>query len=171
MPQSQNNLFHALKHIRAFVFDVDGVLTNGNILLLANGEWLRGMNIRDGFAIQQAVKKRYKVCVISEDSSEAVGKRLDSLGIPEIYFNADGKLAAFEKFIIDRETDIHEIMYMGDDINDLPCLKAAGIAVCPQDAVPEVKAVCHYVAQAKGGEGCVREVIELVMKSHKAWDF
>jgi len=171
MADISNNLLNAIKHIRAFVFDVDGVLTDGNILLLANGEWLRKMYVRDGFAIQQAVKTRYKICIISEDSSEAVGKRLDALGIPEIYFNADGKLAAFEKFIIDREIDVHEIMYMGDDINDLPCLKAAGLAVCPADAVPEVKAVCHYVAQAKGGEGCVREVIEMVMKSHKVWDF
>jgi len=167
---SSDSFLHRLKYIRAVMMDVDGVLTNGNILLLDNGEWLRQMNAKDGYALEYAVKKRYKICVISEGGSEAVGKRLDALGVQEIYFNAESKLAAMEKFVIDHEVDIHEILFIGDDIPDIAALKAAGVACCPQDAVAEVKKVSDYITTAKGGEGCVREVIEMVMKAHKTWD-
>jgi 3-deoxy-D-manno-octulosonate 8-phosphate phosphatase (KDO 8-P phosphatase) len=171
MDQNTDTFFNKLKHIRAIVLDVDGVLTNGNMLLLENGEWLRQMSFKDGFAIEYAIKKRYKICIVSENGSEAIGKRMDAMGVSEIYFNAEVKLAALEKFVIDHEVDIHEILYMGDDIPDISCMKAVGLAVCPQDAAPEVKNISHYIAQAKGGEGCVREVLEMVMKSHKIWDF
>jgi 3-deoxy-D-manno-octulosonate 8-phosphate phosphatase (KDO 8-P phosphatase) len=150
---------------------VDGVLTNNNILLLDNGEWLRQMSMKDSFALEHALKKRYKICIISQSGSEAIGKRLDAIGVSEIYFNAESKLAALEKFVIDHEVSIHEILYIGDDIPDIPCMKAVGIAACPQDAVPEVKKVSHYVSNSKGGEGCVREILEMVMKSHQVWDF
>jgi len=168
---TSDSLFDKLKYIRALVFDVDGVLTNGNMLMLGNGELLRQMSFRDGFALEYAIKKRYKICVISESGSEAIGKMLDALGIKEVYFYAESKLAALEKFVIDHEVDIHEILYMGDDIPDLDCMKAVGIAVCPQDAVPEIKNISHYITSANGGEGCVREVLEMVMKYHKFWDF
>jgi 3-deoxy-D-manno-octulosonate 8-phosphate phosphatase (KDO 8-P phosphatase) len=166
-----DTFFNKLKFIRAIALDVDGVLTNGNMLMLDNGEWLRQMSFKDGFALEYAIKKRYKICIISESGSEAIGKRLDALGIKEVYFYAESKLAALEKFVIDHEVDIHEILYIGDDIPDIPCLKAAGIAACPQDAVPEVKAISHYIANTKGGEGCVREILEMIMKLHKIWDF
>lgn len=166
-----DSLFDKLRYVRALVFDVDGVLTNANMLLLDNGEWLRQMSFKDGFALEYAVKKRYKICVISESGSEAIGKRLDAMGIKEVYFYAESKLAALEKFIIEQEVDIHEILYMGDDIPDLDAMKAVGIAVCPQDAAPEIKAISHYITSAKGGEGCVREILEMIMKYHKFWDF
>jgi 3-deoxy-D-manno-octulosonate 8-phosphate phosphatase (KDO 8-P phosphatase) len=165
------SFFNKLKYIRAIALDVDGVLTNGNILMLDNGELLREMSMRDGFALEHAIKMRYKICIISESGSEAIGKRLDILGVSEIYFNAESKLAALEKFVIDHEVNIHEILYIGDDIPDIPCMKSVGLAACPQDAAPEVKLISHYVANSKGGEGCVREILEMIMKSHSVWDF
>ena len=170
MAQVIEPLFQKLKNIRAIVFDVDGVLTNGNMLLLQNGEWLREMNIKDGYAIEQAVKKRYRICVISEDGSEAIGKRLDALGVKEIYFHADSKLAALEKFTIENEVELQQVLYICDDMPDIPCLKAAGLATCPHDAAPEVKDICDYIAEARGGRGAVREIIEIVLKSHSVWD-
>src|ERR1035437_8035426 len=115
MPKSSSDsFFDKIKYIRALVFDVDGVLTNAQMLLLDNGEWLRQMSFKDGFALEYAIKKRYKICVISESGSEAIGKRLDAIGIKEVYFHAESKLAALEKFVIDHEVDIKEILYMGD---------------------------------------------------------
>jgi 3-deoxy-D-manno-octulosonate 8-phosphate phosphatase (KDO 8-P phosphatase) len=166
-----NTLFDRLKRIRALVFDIDGVLTNNGLLLLDNGERLRTMNTRDGFALQYASEKRYRICAISEDGSEAISARLAAWGLKEVYFGVDSKLAAMERFMLEYEIDIHEVMYMGDDVNDLIAMKQAGLVCCPQDAVPEVKNIAHYIATAKGGEGCVREVIELILKSHEQWDF
>jgi 3-deoxy-D-manno-octulosonate 8-phosphate phosphatase (KDO 8-P phosphatase) len=167
----ENTLFNRLRNIRALVFDADGVLTDGSFLILENGEKLRTVSSKDGFAIGYAADKRYRIGVLMEDESAALNTWLKTLGIREGFFNANNKMFAFEKFIIDTELDVQQILYMGDDINDLPPLRIAGLAACPQDAAPEVKAACHYIATAKGGEGCVREVIEMVMKAHKQWDF
>jgi 3-deoxy-D-manno-octulosonate 8-phosphate phosphatase (KDO 8-P phosphatase) len=164
------DLFERIKRIRAFVFDVDGVMTDGSLLLLDNGEWLRSMNIKDGFAIKYASDNRYRVGAISGSGSDAILKRLTALGVRNIFLHAESKLAAYERFVLEHELHISETLYMGDDIPDVTCMKAAGLATCPADAVPEVRQMAHYVAQSPGGKGCVREVIELVLRTQNQWD-
>jgi 3-deoxy-D-manno-octulosonate 8-phosphate phosphatase (KDO 8-P phosphatase) len=163
-------LFDRIKRIRAFVFGVDGVLTDGNLLLLDNGEWLRQMNAKDGYALKYASENRYRIGVISSSGSDAIVARLTALEVRNIYLNVEGKQAAYERFVLEHELHIDETLYMGDDIPDLACMKIAGLAACPADAVPEVRQAAQYVAQAAGGHGCVREVIELVMRTHETWN-
>jgi 3-deoxy-D-manno-octulosonate 8-phosphate phosphatase (KDO 8-P phosphatase) len=163
-------LFERIKRIRAFVFGVDGVMTDGNLLLLDNGEELRQMNTKDGFAIKYASDNRYRVGAITTSGSDAIIKRLTGLGVRNIFTGVESKQAAYEKFIIEHELRIDETLYMGDDIPDLPAMKAAGLAACPADAAPEVRQTAHYVAQAAGGRGCVREIIELVLRTQGHWD-
>jgi 3-deoxy-D-manno-octulosonate 8-phosphate phosphatase (KDO 8-P phosphatase) len=163
--------FDKLKKIKAFFFDVDGVLTDGNLLLLEDGEWLRRMNIRDGFAIKHAIDERYKIGVISGSGSEAITRRMNALGVSDVYLLTENKLPAYEKFLLGHNIGMDESLYMGDDIPDLGLLKRAGFAACPKDAVAEVKAVSHYITEAKGGEGAVREVIEMVRKLQGQWNF
>jgi 3-deoxy-D-manno-octulosonate 8-phosphate phosphatase (KDO 8-P phosphatase) len=164
------DLFERIKRIRAFVFDIDGVMTDGSLLLLDNGEWLRSMNIKDGFAIKYAADNRYRIGALSGSGSDAILNRLTALNVRHIFLHVESKLPAYEKFVLDHELHISETLYMGDDIPDLACMKAAGLATCPADAVPEIREAAHYVAQAAGGKGCVREVIELVMRTQNQWN-
>lgn len=165
------NIFDRLKAIKAFVFDVDGVMTDGQLLLLDNGEWLRQMNIKDGFALKYAVEKRYKIGVISGSGSEAIAYRLRALGIEDVHLMVENKIAAFEKFVLKHGISAAEVLYMGDDIPDIQPMKSCGLAACPQDAVAEIKKIAHYITGAAGGKGCVREVIEMVLKLHNQWNF
>ena len=166
-------LFERIKNIRAFVFDVDGVMTDGKLMLLEGGEWLRQMHIKDGFAIKHAITSNYKICVISGSGSEAIRERLLALGVADIdiVLHAEDKMDAYNNFLLERKLHISETLYMGDDIPDLDCIKAAGLAACPADAVQEIKQHAHFITQANGGDACVREVIELVLKSQDKWNF
>jgi 3-deoxy-D-manno-octulosonate 8-phosphate phosphatase (KDO 8-P phosphatase) len=166
-------LFERIKHIRAFIFDVDGVMTDGKLLLLEGGEWLRQMHIKDGFAIKHAITNNYKICVISGSGSEAIRERLLALGVADIdiILHSDNKMDSYNNFLLERKLHISETLYMGDDIPDLECIKAAGLAACPADAVQEIKQHAHFITQANGGDACVREVIELVLKSQDKWNF
>lgn len=166
-----DNIFDRLKAIKAFVFDVDGVMTDGQLLLLDNGEWLRQMNIKDGFALKYAVEKRYKIGVISGSGSDAILYRLRALGIEDVHLMVDNKMGAYEKFLLKNGIASNEVLFMGDDIPDLQPMRSCGLAACPQDAVPEIKKISHYIARAEGGKGCVREVIEMVLKLHEQWNF
>ena len=163
--------FDRVEKIKGMIFDVDGVLTDGKLLLLENGEWLRTMDIKDSFAISHATESRFPLAIITGSDSQAITNRIASLGVENYYNNVDNKASVIEQFMLQFGFHFSEIMYMGDDIPDLPILKLAGLAVCPQDACQEVKAVSHYITQAKGGNGAVREIIEIVMKSKKMWDF
>ena len=167
----QKDFLENIIHIRAFVMDIDGVFTNNEMLLLANGERLRKVNIKDGWALGIATRRKYLICALMEDDSMAISRWLESCGIKEIYLNVDQKIMAFEKFIIDHEIDMKEIAYLGDDINDIPAMKIAGCAVCPADACAEVKKHAHYITDAKGGEGCFREFFEVMLKAQKKWDY
>ena len=155
--------------IKAFMFDVDGVLTDGKLLISESGELLRSMNVKDGFAVRFAIDNGYKIGIISGGTNEAVRNRLENLGIEEIHLKSHDKIIHFEDFVKKFGFDAKNILVMGDDIPDIPIIKAAGIGTCPQDAVPEVKSACQYVSKNNGGKGAVRDVIEQVMKIQNKW--
>lgn len=158
-----------LNQIKTFVLDIDGVLTDGTVHVTESGEQLRRFHVRDGYALQLAIKKGFHICVISGGRSASVINRLVGLGIDEIYLGVDSKAEVYhnivEKFSLRRE----QILYIGDDIPDLPVLKLCGLPVCPADAVEEVKNVCEYISPKEGGKGCVRDVIEKVLKVQGCW--
>ncbi len=164
-------LFERIQKIRAFIFDVDGVMTDGKLLILEGGEWVRQMNMKDGFAIKHAINNNYKICVISGSGSVAIEERLSALGIAYINLHAENKMEVYNSFLLEHKLDISETVFMGDDIPDLDCIKAAGLAACPADAVQEIKLHAHFITHASGGNGCVREIIELVLKSQNNWNF
>lgn len=163
------NYKELLNQIRCFVFDVDGVLTNGTLLVAADGEFLRMMNIKDGFAIQHAVKNGFYVAVISGGHSSGVPVRLKRLGVEHVYMGVEDKKEKLNELLSEWKIDAAHVLYMGDDIPDLEVMKCCGLIACPYDAVPEVREISHYVSPIKGGEGCVRDVIEQVMKLNGKW--
>lgn len=164
------NILPAFKDIRLFVLDVDGVLTDGSLILMDNGEMARKMNIKDGYALQLAVKKGYDVLVISGGSSEAVRIRLERLGIKHIHLNVKNKKELLLKYASEHNATWPQVLYMGDDIPDVLPMQMAGLACAPADAVPEVRSVAHYISPLSGGNGCVRDVIEKVMKLNGDWN-
>lgn len=163
------NVLESFRQVTTFVFDVDGVLTDGTVLLVENGLQARRMNIKDGLALQMALKQGYKVLVVSGGSSEPVRQRLEYLGIAEIHLGIKNKLAFVEQFCDQHQIELSRILYMGDDLPDIHLLKKAGLAACPADAVPEVKACCNYISPRGGGDACVRDVIEKVLKLAGKW--
>ena len=164
-----NPLIDKMKFIRAFIIDVDGVLTNGHILMLENGEQLRSFNIKDAYAMQYASLQRYRIGIVCQTGSEAIGKFFDSLGIKDVYFDLASKQSAFDDFLLDNSLAAGEVVYIGDDLDDLQPLATAGLSVCPADAVQEIKEKVHYVTSANGGSGCAREIIEMVLRLQNKW--
>ena len=165
------NVLELFKDISTFVFDVDGVLTDGTVLLLENGLQARQMNIKDGLALQMAIKNGYKVYVISGGTSEPVIGRLKYLGVDEIHLGLKDKLKFFEGIRDHQNLQWNEILYMGDDLPDVPVLEKVGLPCCPKDAALEVKTISKYISSAKGGRGCVRDVIEKVLKLNNHWQY
>jgi 3-deoxy-D-manno-octulosonate 8-phosphate phosphatase (KDO 8-P phosphatase) len=163
------NVLTYFKHITTFVFDIDGVLTDGTLLLLENGLQARQMHIKDGLALQMAQKEGYRVIVISGAYSEPVLKRLQYLGLQDIFLAIKDKKELLEKYLIDNNLAWDEVLYMGDDLPDIPVMKAVGLSCCPADAVMEVKAISKYISPINGGYGCVRDVIEKVLKLNNKW--
>lgn len=158
-----------LKNIKAFVLDIDGVLTDATVLVTEAGEQLRRFSVRDGYALQLAVKKGFKVCAISGGKSASVVSRLQGLGITDVYLGIDKKLEVYFDFLKAHNLQHEEVLYMGDDIPDLPVMQVVGLPVCPADAVEEVKAISSYISPVNGGFGCVRDVIEKVLKVQDKW--
>ena len=163
------NILAELKHIRAFVLDVDGVLTDGTLLLLDDGQMARTMHTRDGYALQLAVKKGYKILVISGGASEAVRIRLQKLGIKDVFMSVADKQKVLQQYISENNLQKQQVLYMGDDVPDVAPMRLAGLACCPADACTEVKNISHYISFLNGGKGCVREVIEKVMLLNNDW--
>lgn len=166
----KKNYKEYLKDITTFILDVDGVLTDGSVLVTTSGEMLRRMNVKDGYALKTALMKGYNVCIISGGSNEGVRDRLKGLGVTDIYLGAHHKEEPLGEYL-----DIHGInpenaLYMGDDVPDIPAMKMVALATCPQNAVAEVKAICDYVSHKNGGEGCVRDIIEQVLKVRGDWN-
>ncbi len=164
------NILQKFKPIRTFVFDVDGVLTNGSLLILEGGQMARGMNIKDGYALQLAVKKGYRVVIISGGTSLPVNERLLKLGVTDVFMQAGNKQEILMGYMNEKNLSQQEILFMGDDIPDYKCMQVAGLACCPSDAVNEIKNISHYISHLKGGKGCVRDVIEKVLKLNNNWD-
>jgi len=163
------DLFEKLKSVQSFIFDVDGVLTDGNILITEDGNLLRSMNVKDGYAIKKAVQQNYKVCIITGGKSLGVAKRLADLGVEYLYTATDDKPAAFYDFLSASNSDAATCLYMGDDLPDIEVIKMAGIKSCPSDAIPQIKAVVDYISPYQGGKGCVRDIIEKVLTLHGKW--
>lgn len=162
------NFKERLKHIRAFAFDVDGVFS-GNIFLSSSGEQLRTMNIKDGYAVQLAIKKGFPIAIITGGFSEGIRIRFEGLGVKDIYMKSCNKTNDFNDFISKYTIEPETVLYMGDDLPDYEVMKKVGVPVCPSDAAEEIKALSQYIATAKGGEGCVREVIEQVLRAQEKW--
>jgi len=158
-----------LKEITAFVFDVDGVLTTGDVIATEGGELLRTFNIKDGYALQLAVKKGYTVCIISGGKGLAMEKRFESLGITEVFLGVGDKVGVYGDFLLRNQLDSSSVLYMGDDIPDLKVMQMVGLPVCPADAVEEIKAVATYISPYTGGKTAVRDIIEKVLKVQGKW--
>jgi 3-deoxy-D-manno-octulosonate 8-phosphate phosphatase (KDO 8-P phosphatase) len=164
-----SNLKEKFSKIKAFAFDVDGVFTNGNVLLHPNGQYLRMMNIKDGYAVQYAVKAGYPVAIITGGYSRMVKRRFSYLGVKDIYMRSIIKTDAFESFRNKYGLAFENMLYMGDDIPDYEVMKQAGIPACPADAAQEIKEIAAYISYQQGGEGCVRDIIEQVLRLHGKW--
>ncbi len=163
------NFKEDLVRVKAFIFDIDGVLSLQTITLNSFGVPNRTVNLRDGYALQLAVKKGYKIGVISGSSSKEYRKRLKLLGVNDIYLNSRSKLDHFNNFIEKHNLNKSDVLFMGDDIPDFEVMKVAGVPVCPADADSEIKQVASYISDKKGGEGCVRDVIEQVLRLNNNW--
>jgi 3-deoxy-D-manno-octulosonate 8-phosphate phosphatase (KDO 8-P phosphatase) len=163
------NFKEELVKVRAFIFDIDGVLSLQTINLNSFGVPNITVNLRDGYALQLAVKKGYHIGIISGSRSKEYQKRLKLLGVKDIYLNSHSKLDNFNYFLKKYNLDKSDVLFMGDDIPDFEVMKEAGVAVCPSDADSEIKQVACYISDKKGGEGCVRDVIEQVLRLHNKW--
>lgn len=163
-------MLEQFNNITTFVFDVDGVLTDGQLLVMPNGLMARSMNIKDGYALQLAVKKGYRVIIISGGHSPEVKERLEKLGVSEVHMQVSDKLGLLKTILAESDTAQNSCLYMGDDMPDLDCMKWVGLPVCPQDAVNEIKEVALYISSKNGGTGCARDVIEKVLKLRGDWN-
>ena len=158
-----------LKKVKAFVFDVDGVLSAATQNLTPEGETTRTSNLKDGFALVYAIKIGFPVCVITGGKTIDVIKRCEKIGIKDLYAGSLNKLPSLYDFLEKQNLKPDEVMYMGDDLPDYPAMKVVGVPVCPKDAAPEIKAISHYISDRNGGEGCVRDVLEQVLRAHEKW--
>ena len=158
-----------LKHIQNFIFDVDGVFTVGSILIHEDGSMLRTMNTKDGYAIKAALQAGFRVCIISGGTNPAVQKRLNDLGVKDVYLGIHNKASVLENYFTEHNLKASESLFMGDDIPDIPAMNQVRLAACPKDAVPEVRAAADYISHVPGGKGCVRDVIEQTLKIHGKW--
>ena len=160
-----------LKKVKAFAFDVDGVFTDGKVFLHPSGEMLRTSHMRDGYAVQLAIKMGFPVAIISGGKSETLRARFQGLGITDIYLGSLDKLNDFTDFYFKYSLKPEDILYMGDDLPDYEVLQKVGMACCPADAVAQIKGMVKYVSPFKGGEGCVRDVIEQVLRLQNHWPY
>lgn len=163
------NFKQRLTKISTFIFDIDGVLTDGKVLVMENGEMVRNLNSKDGYAFHQAVLKGYRVVIISGGRNEAVKKALERSGIKDIFIQQQDKLACYSEYRQLHNLSHDEIMFMGDDLPDFEVMRTVGLPACPNDAVQEIRNISIYVSAKRGGEGCVRDIIEQVLKSQGKW--
>jgi 3-deoxy-D-manno-octulosonate 8-phosphate phosphatase (KDO 8-P phosphatase) len=157
-----------LNHIKTFIFDVDGVLTNGDVMLFQN-EVVRNLSSRDGYAIQYAIKKGYRILIITGGSSEQVRTRLLELGVQEVRLGSSHKLSVYRDLKKKYQFEDEEVLFMGDDIPDYEVMQVVGVAACPQDAAVEIKHISDYQSSKDGGKHCVRDVIEQTLRVQHQW--
>ncbi len=163
------NVLPLFKSIRTFVFDVDGVLAINTMIVMPDGELVRSMNSKDGYAIQLAIKKGYNVIIISGGTSDAVKQRLVKLGVNNIFMGVHNKVEVLKKVAKEQNLSFDEMLYMGDDLPDWEAMKLVALPCCPQDAVAEIKSICTYTSTYNGGYCCGRDVIEKVLKLNNHW--
>jgi 3-deoxy-D-manno-octulosonate 8-phosphate phosphatase (KDO 8-P phosphatase) len=166
----KKNYKELLSDVTTFVFDVDGVFTDGSVLITSKGELLRKMSVKDGYALKTAIQKGYRVCIITGGTNEGVKERLKGLGVTDFYMGAHHKQEPLEEYLDTYNLDPKNVLYMGDDMPDIPPMKIVAVATSPQNAVQEVKAISDYVSHKNGGDGCVRDIIEQVLKVRGDWN-
>ncbi|MFT3746842.1 MAG: 3-deoxy-D-manno-octulosonate 8-phosphate phosphatase [Agriterribacter sp.] len=164
------NVLEQFKKITTFIFDVDGVMTDGSIGIVPGLEYIRTMNTKDGYVLQLAVQKGYRVVVITGGNVPPVVERMNSLGITDVFHRVKSKIEIYNRYTSDNMLNGAEILYMGDDIPDYEVMQVVGLACCPADAVQEIKGISHYISPLPGGKGCVRDVIEKVLKLNGHWE-
>ncbi|PKP01296.1 MAG: 3-deoxy-D-manno-octulosonate 8-phosphate phosphatase [Bacteroidetes bacterium HGW-Bacteroidetes-9] len=164
-----SNYKEKLTKITTFIFDYDGVLTNGVVLITNTGDQLRTGHVKDGYALQLAIKSGYNVAVISGGFSESMRHRCNALNLTDVFLGVDNKVKVFEDYIQKKNLSMDEVLYMGDDIPDYHVMKMVGMPACPSDAAEEIKKISEYISHFNGGEGCVRDIIEQVMKVQGKW--
>ncbi len=158
-----------MNDITTFIFDVDGVLTDGKVHVTNEGDMLRIMSIKDGYAIKAALESGYNICIISGGSNEGVRIRLSNLGVKDIYLGVSNKVEVLEKYLAENNIATEHVLYMGDDIPDYHVMQKVALPTAPQDASSEIKKIAKYISHKNGGEGAVRETIEQVMKTQQRW--
>lgn len=155
--------------INTFVLDVDGVLTDGTVIALASGEQARTFLVKDGYAVEKAIQKGYNVVIITGGFQEGVKKRLAFLGVKDIYSGVKDKVKVLNEYLSEKNINLSQVLYMGDDLPDYDVMKIVGIATCPADATQEIKDISQYISTFNGGKGAVRDIIEQVLKSQGTW--
>ena len=165
----EKNYKEILHQIDTFIFDVDGVLTNGIVHVMTNGDLIRQMNVKDGYAIKKAILQGFRVAIISGGNNEGVKMRLEGLGVQDIYLKTHDKLHIFKEYCQLRQVQPGNVLYMGDDIPDAPVMRVVGLPTAPQDADSEIQHIAKYISHKKGGMGCVRDVIEQVLRVQDKW--
>jgi 3-deoxy-D-manno-octulosonate 8-phosphate phosphatase (KDO 8-P phosphatase) len=163
-------LLDRFKQITTFVFDLDGVLTDGALFVFPDGQFIRRMHIKDGFALQLAIKKGYRVAVISGSQAEPVITRLSKLGVHDVYMQITDKKKKLQEYMQQHSLQWSEVLFMGDDIPDYDVMQQVGLSCCPADAAMEIRSTSTYVSPVSGGQGCVRDVIEKVLKLNDHWE-
>lgn len=158
-----------LHNISTFIFDYDGVLTDGTVYPSADGEMMRAANVKDGYALQHAIKKGYRIAIISGGQSKTMEQRMKALKIEDVFLGVSNKRIVFEEYVKQHQLEMKEILYMGDDIPDYELLKTVGVATCPNDAAEEILEIVDYISHKPGGKGAVRDILRQVMKLHGKW--
>lgn len=161
----------SLRQVRGFAFDVDGVCTNSRALISESGQLLRMSNMRDGYAIGSALRAGFPVAIITGGRNEGMARRFRDLGVEDVYMAVRDKEEALEDFCLCRSLSPEEVLYMGDDLPDYGVMRRVGFPTCPWDAAPEIREISVYISRYGGGEGCVRDVVEQVLKLHGKWGY
>ena len=163
------NFKEDIARVEAIVLDVDGVMTDGGIIPPPDGDFIRRYYAKDGYAMACAIREGYKVCIISGGRGAMLENRLKMLGVTRMYLDCMDKVAAIEEFLADYNLDRENVIYMGDDIPDLECMRVVGIPICPADAAMEVVEASRYVSEYDGGRGAVRDIVEQVLRVQGKW--
>lgn len=164
-----SNYKEKLLQVNTFIFDYDGVLSDGNVLFTSSGDALRTANVKDGYAMQLAIKKNYRIAIISGGYSESMKLRLESLKIEDIFLGVDKKIEVYDQYLETHNLKKENVLFMGDDIPDYEIMLKAGVPTCPSDASEEIKRAATYISHMPGGRGCVRDIIEQVLKVQGKW--
>ena len=164
-----SNYKEKLLKVNTFIFDYDGVLTDGNVILTSDGDALRSANVKDGYAMQLAVKKNYRIAIISGGYSESIKRRFETLKIEDVFLGVDKKIDVYHQYLETHHLENENVLFMGDDIPDYEIMLKVGVPTCPADAVEEIKRIATYISHQPGGRGCVRDIIEQVLKVQGKW--